>query len=1011
MQEQYLTTQIGILSEALKNLQASVNALSVSEPEEDLVIGGTTIDQTSELYSILNVQDNNGIKEPTATELKFQKTGNTSLLYIKDGANNNIPLRFAVFQDNVDNNNNSVSISVDNVSNAPITLKGNKVGINKLDPEEELEVDGSIQIDSANVARLKFQYSGENPHKLAEIDGEQDGIDGGDLQFYTKVDGDNLTEKLRINNVGAIGIGGASYGSPGQVLTSNGSGNPVSWSTPSGGGGGNVLLDEDFTTPGIMTTDGSGIYSTIINNSENWNAAHSWGDHSIQGYLTDVNIADVLLDEDFTTPGIMTTDGGGIYSTIINNSENWNAAHSWGNHADEGYLTDVNIADVLLDEDFTTPGIMTTDGSGIYSTIINNSENWNTAYSWGDHSIQGYLTDVSSQTLAQLQDVKLTNLTTNDLLKYDGTNFVNFSPTYLDGSGIADNFLIKIVNNQTETTLFKETVQGTSTLLESHVADGVLLQPAGSIKSEFDGIKSKMHLYSGISGTSGITVTSEGKVGINKLDPEEELEVDGSIQIDSANVARLKFQKSGENPHKLAEIDGEQDGIDGGDLQFYTKVDGDNLTEKLRINNVGAIGIGGASYGSPGQVLTSNGSNSSVSWTTPSGGGGGGNLINLSVQGVTNKKKQIPYTITKTITASDITARLDHAPSKEQIFTFGEFLENQWIAVGQGTNTIAYSRNGIDWTGLGASVFTTAGNAVVWSGSSWVAVGQGTNTLAQSADGVNWNGLGASIFSNAGNKVNTNGTLFVAVGSGTNSIAYATFYWTGIGTSIFTNGYDVCFNGERWVAVGDGANTIAYSADGINWTGLGNIIFTSGRAIAWNGNLFVAGGVGSNTLAWSYDGISWNTTPPNNTLFGVVVRSLAWNGEKFLAFGAGTHTIGYSTNGIDWTGLGTSVFANNGRGATWNGAYWVAVGDQNNTLAWSRDGISWIPLGTSIFSGYGYGIAYNYRRPNTITFPANNKTGTVNIPSGSITLNSTTLDVVSDSYNNFGYTNFAMSIS
>jgi len=32
MQEQYLTTQIGILSEALKNLQASVNALSINEP-------------------------------------------------------------------------------------------------------------------------------------------------------------------------------------------------------------------------------------------------------------------------------------------------------------------------------------------------------------------------------------------------------------------------------------------------------------------------------------------------------------------------------------------------------------------------------------------------------------------------------------------------------------------------------------------------------------------------------------------------------------------------------------------------------------------------------------------------------------------------------------------------------------------------------------------------------------------------------------------------------------------
>ncbi len=43
MQEQYLTTQIGILSEALKNLQASVNALSINEPLK--FFGKQTIEQ------------------------------------------------------------------------------------------------------------------------------------------------------------------------------------------------------------------------------------------------------------------------------------------------------------------------------------------------------------------------------------------------------------------------------------------------------------------------------------------------------------------------------------------------------------------------------------------------------------------------------------------------------------------------------------------------------------------------------------------------------------------------------------------------------------------------------------------------------------------------------------------------------------------------------------------------------------------------------------------------------
>lgn len=149
--------------------------------------------------------------------------------------------------------------------------------------------------------------------------------------------------------------------------------------------------------------------------------------------------------------------------------------------------------------------------------------------------------------------------------------------------------------------------------------------PITSIQSETDGTDYKLHLYpkSVITNPSQSAMTiinnpsnNEVRVGINLTDPEETLEVDGSIQIDSNSVARLKFQKSGSSAHALGEIDGELDGGNGGDLQFYTKVDGGSATEKLRINNIGAIGIGGANFGSSGQVLISNGSGSAVSWTT-----------------------------------------------------------------------------------------------------------------------------------------------------------------------------------------------------------------------------------------------------------------------------------------------------------------------------------------------------------------------------------------------------------
>ena len=44
----------------------------------------------------------------------------------------------------------------------------------------------------------------------------------------------NTTERFRIGTGGQIGLSGANYGSSGQVLTSQGSGSAVAWSTITG---------------------------------------------------------------------------------------------------------------------------------------------------------------------------------------------------------------------------------------------------------------------------------------------------------------------------------------------------------------------------------------------------------------------------------------------------------------------------------------------------------------------------------------------------------------------------------------------------------------------------------------------------------------------------------------------------------------------------------------------------------------------------------------------------------
>jgi len=69
----------------------------------------------------------------------------------------------------------------------------------------------------------------------AEIRVAVDGTPGsndmpGRIAFYTTADGaSSVTERLRIDKSGAIGIAGANYGTSGQVLASSGSGAAVSW--------------------------------------------------------------------------------------------------------------------------------------------------------------------------------------------------------------------------------------------------------------------------------------------------------------------------------------------------------------------------------------------------------------------------------------------------------------------------------------------------------------------------------------------------------------------------------------------------------------------------------------------------------------------------------------------------------------------------------------------------------------------------------------------------------------
>lgn len=136
----------------------------------------------------------------------------------------------------------------------------------------------------------------------------------------------------------------------------------------------------------------TGTVTATGGNSGNWNTAytHSQSAHAPtnadQTNATNVAAAGAVMDGDFASNGILKRTGAGTYGIVTDASANWNAAytHSQATHAptnaDNTAANETSHADVVVDGDFSSNGILTRTSSGNYSAITDNSSNWNAAH-------------------------------------------------------------------------------------------------------------------------------------------------------------------------------------------------------------------------------------------------------------------------------------------------------------------------------------------------------------------------------------------------------------------------------------------------------------------------------------------------------------------------------------------------------------------------------------------------------------------------------------------------------
>lgn len=423
------------------------------------------------------------------------------------------------------------------------------------------------------------------------------------------------TDNLDLSSNGIYA--GGTLGSNGQVLTSNGA--TVEWRTVSGGGGDgggasnlNDLTDVSLSLPlagqvlkynGTLWTNSNDetgglnlndltdvtLSETVANNQLlRYDASTSqWKNWSPTFLTSETSHADVVVDGDFPSTGLMRRGStAGSYSVITDNSANWNTAFSWGNHATAGYLTTVgsinNCTDVTISavsnnqllrynsassqwENWTPnylssytetdPVFQNSPAAGIDSDKI---LNWDTAYGWGNHATQGYFnattlkqsaglnslngvtitnptqgqvikyngtTWVNGEDLSEggnlnaLSDVTITTAVTNQLLRYNGTEWVNWTPTFLTSTGLLDSHTDVTITSPSNNQLLRyngtDWVNWTPTfltsvgLLDNHT-DVTILNPEAGQVLKYNGTDWVNSVDT--SGVSGPSITTDNAI-------------------------------------------------------------------------------------------------------------------------------------------------------------------------------------------------------------------------------------------------------------------------------------------------------------------------------------------------------------------------------------------------------------------------------------------------------------------------------------------------------------------
>jgi len=487
--------------------------------------------------------------------------------------------------------NSGFMFQVDNSERMRINSSGS-VGIGTTSPQSRLNVSGgNLTVDNPSSVTLRLNATNtSNPTVIVQA--EQQGVVsppmgqlrwdrnpgavGMQLNYYNgtilnalKLDGSNFivinngSERMRIGSAGQIGIGGANYGTSGQVLTSNGSSSAPSWQTPTGGGAGVTGV----TAGSYMT--GGGTSGTVTLNA---NASTSATANTLAARTTSGDIYARLLRATYSD---QSTISGAIAFRVNNGSDNYTRYCS-DPTAIRTFIGAGNYNDIRslgapaftngANPNITTAQVMSeieSDGgfdsySSVFKTTWNYAGNYNltdagdfteTAGSswitWTDNS-----SDSTRGNITALAIAPNTGGSAGGVFIYNdqgptyspGWRQVWTSTTDGSGSGL-DADKLDGLHSSDFVAVTGDTMTGGLTVPNVTLADGIYHQ--GDSNNYFQFATDTQKFIT--SGVERMRINSSGNVGIGTTNPSQKLVAVGGIrsQFNSGDYSQLESNGSG----------------------------------------------------------------------------------------------------------------------------------------------------------------------------------------------------------------------------------------------------------------------------------------------------------------------------------------------------------------------------------------------------------------------------------------------------------------------------------